>query len=150
MTSQNSPMDQDREPEFAQERQDGVNMDPIAEQQSLWTMMYTLRTVVDELQQSRHQREQGGLDGTIRAPKPECYHGKRNAQTIESWLFNLNTCCNLVSVVGEAAPAEYATTLLGDEVIKWWRQLVFSRPTKVPKTWGMHLHRRYKVHFIPD
>lgn len=133
MTDRNSPMDQDQQHHFQQERQEGVHMQPTVEQNALWAMMHSLRTVVDELQQTRQQRQ--GQSHGVRPPKPDHYDGKRNAQAIESWLFMVKAYCNLVPVVGEAARVEYATTLLRGDAIKWWRQLVYNRPSEVPNTW---------------
>lgn len=126
-------MDQDQDHTYQQVRQEGTHMQPTVEQNALWAMMHSLRTVVDELQQTRPQRQ--GMSGGVRPPKPECYNGKRNAQAIESWLFMVKTYCNLATVVGEEARVEYATTLLRGDAVKWWRQLVYNRPEEVPKTW---------------
>ncbi len=90
---------------------------------------------------------------TLKPSKPDVYDGKRDAVTVDSWIFQVDTYLNLLSIgnpqlnLTEEIKVQFATTLLKNNAANWYYMQV--QAGNIPATWE-EFKNRLRAEFVPQ
>ena len=69
---------------------------------------------------------------SLRPARPEPYEGKRDALTVETWIYQVEVHLNLLQVanpnlvIDDVTRIQFASSLLKGNAVNWWYMLVQS------------------------
>ncbi|KAF2282515.1 hypothetical protein GH714_044044 [Hevea brasiliensis] len=87
----------------------------------------------------------------VEVPKPNAFHGGRNAKEIDNFLWSLEQYFRALGITEDARKIDHAPLYLADTAMVWWRRrlLDIERGTCTISTWD-DFKRELKKQFYPE
>lgn len=87
----------------------------------------------------------------MEVPKPQKYHGKRDAREIDNFLWGVERYFDAMKMDDDASKINTATMYLGEDAVLWWRrrELDIKKGTCSISTWD-EFKKDFKRQFYPE
>ncbi|KAF2324198.1 hypothetical protein GH714_009880 [Hevea brasiliensis] len=87
----------------------------------------------------------------VEVPKPNAFHGGRNAKEIDNFLWSLEQYFRAFGITEDARKIDHAPLYLADTAMVWWRRrlLDIERGTSIISTWD-DFKKELKKQFYPE
>ena len=87
----------------------------------------------------------------LEVPKPQKYHGKRDAREIDNFLWSVERYFDAMKMDSDASKINTATMYLGEDAVLWWRrrELDIKKGTCTISTWD-EFKKDFKRQFYPE